>query len=94
MIYLGFPKNATQIAIDSVVRMGFDNPGSLPHVIDFLKHTNQTEHLSQPIILKLIDSYDEMPGQLIEPHIEHLVNFFIEASFQPYGFCQPRVSSS
>lgn len=91
MLEVQLPANAMQIAVDSSIKMASLNPACLPHVVDFLKCTRQGERLSRSIILKIIDTYDEMDASAIEPHIEHLIAFYAEASTQPYEFCQPRV---
>lgn len=91
MLQVGFPTNALQLAVDTSVAMASRNPGCLPHVVDFLKYSSPSERLSRFVILKLVDAFDEMEAPSLEPYVEHLVAFFVEASTQPYEFCQPRV---
>ncbi|XP_032778780.2 uncharacterized protein LOC116917422 isoform X3 [Daphnia magna] len=93
MLESKFPANAAQIVLHSTVALGARHPACLPHIIDFLKHfgSNQPEQLPDAIILGLVDAFDEVETSTVMPHMEHLIQFFMEASLYRYEFCQPRM---
>lgn len=93
MIEKRFPANGTEIVYKSTVDLGTRHPNCLPHVVDFLKYlgSSRAEQLSETIVLGLIDTFNELETNQMLPHIEHLIQFFLEATLYHYEYCQPRV---
>ncbi|XP_059351271.1 uncharacterized protein LOC130691362 isoform X2 [Daphnia carinata] len=93
MLESNFPTNAAQIVLHSTVALGARHPACLPHIIDFLKHfgANQPGQLPDAITLGLVDAFDDMEISIVMPHMEHLIQFFMEATLYRYEFCQPRM---
>lgn len=79
--------------VSHIVSLANRHSSCLPHIVDFVRHLNETswkEH-SGIIILKLMDSCDELPICCTKVSFENLLLLFAEASTQRYQFCQPRV---
>ncbi|KAI9565009.1 hypothetical protein GHT06_008751 [Daphnia sinensis] len=93
MLESKFPTNAAQIVLHSTVALGARHPACLPHIIDFLKHFGSNHHgqLPDAIILGLVDAFDELENSTVMPHVEQLIQFFMEATLYRYEFCQPRM---